>query len=103
MKLLVLLLLVYVTAADETPGFFIKLSKSVPRIGRRGDFENFFLKQSKSVPRIGRRGGFLVRLIILLHKSSNCNFDSTVDRTSESLRECQQLVRAVDASFETAG
>ncbi|XP_038119504.1 uncharacterized protein LOC6036413 [Culex quinquefasciatus] len=59
MKLLVLLLLVYVTAADETPGFFIKLSKSVPRIGRRGDFENFFLKQSKSVPRIGRRGGFL--------------------------------------------
>ena len=40
---------------DETSGFFIKIPKNVPRIGRRGDFENFFLKQSKSVPRIGRR------------------------------------------------
>ncbi|XP_055610298.1 uncharacterized protein LOC129757192 [Uranotaenia lowii] len=59
MRLLLLLgIIIYVTVADETPGFFIKLSKSVPRIGRRGDFENFFLKQSKSVPRIGRRGGY---------------------------------------------
>ncbi|KXJ82660.1 hypothetical protein RP20_CCG012465 [Aedes albopictus] len=57
MKLFLLLVALSVAAADETPGFFIKLSKSVPRIGRRGDFENFFLKQSKSVPRIGRRSG----------------------------------------------
>lgn len=58
--LLLLVALVTVAVADETPGFFIKLSKSVPRIGRRGDFENFFLKQSKSVPRIGRRSGLFV-------------------------------------------
>ncbi|XP_035792769.1 uncharacterized protein LOC118466965 [Anopheles albimanus] len=60
MKLLVLLLccvICYTATATESPGFFIKLSKSVPRIGRRGDLENFFLKQSKSVPRIGRRAG----------------------------------------------
>ncbi|XP_021698718.1 uncharacterized protein LOC5572299 [Aedes aegypti] len=55
--ILLLVALVTLAVADETPGFFIKLSKSVPRIGRRGDFENFFLKQSKSVPRIGRRSG----------------------------------------------
>ncbi|XP_053676019.1 uncharacterized protein LOC128726247 [Anopheles nili] len=57
MKLLVLLGLVCYAFGSESPGFFIKLSKSVPRIGRRGDLENFFLKQSKSVPRIGRRAG----------------------------------------------
>ncbi|XP_049542166.1 uncharacterized protein LOC125955214 isoform X2 [Anopheles darlingi] len=60
MKLPVLLLgwvICYTATATESPGFFIKLSKSVPRIGRRGDLENFFLKQSKSVPRIGRRAG----------------------------------------------
>uniref|UniRef100_A0A336MWE6 CSON005895 protein n=1 Tax=Culicoides sonorensis TaxID=179676 RepID=A0A336MWE6_CULSO len=47
--------------ADETPGFFLKVTRpSVPRIGRSGnDFENFFLKQSKSVPRIGRRNQFV--------------------------------------------
>uniref|UniRef100_A0A182NJQ1 Ecdysis-triggering hormone n=1 Tax=Anopheles dirus TaxID=7168 RepID=A0A182NJQ1_9DIPT len=57
MKLLVLLGLICCAFGNESPGFFIKLSKSVPRIGRRGDLENFFLKQSKSVPRIGRRAG----------------------------------------------
>ncbi|PSN34798.1 hypothetical protein C0J52_24369 [Blattella germanica] len=35
--------------------FFLKASKSVPRIGRRSEYDNFFLKASKSVPRIGRR------------------------------------------------
>uniref|UniRef100_A0A182Q574 Origin recognition complex subunit 4 n=1 Tax=Anopheles farauti TaxID=69004 RepID=A0A182Q574_9DIPT len=58
MKLLLLLIgLICCAFGNESPGFFIKLSKSVPRIGRRGDLENFFLKQSKSVPRIGRRAG----------------------------------------------
>ncbi|XP_053664347.1 uncharacterized protein LOC128713511 [Anopheles marshallii] len=57
MKLLILFALIYYAYGSESPGFFIKLSKSVPRIGRRGDLENFFLKQSKSVPRIGRRAG----------------------------------------------
>ncbi|XP_058124032.1 uncharacterized protein LOC131281680 [Anopheles ziemanni] len=57
MKLFVLFGLICYALGGESPGFFIKLSKSVPRIGRRGDLENFFLKQSKSVPRIGRRAG----------------------------------------------
>lgn len=48
-------------ANAETPGFFLKVSKNIPRLGRRSqsslsDFENFFLKTSKSVPRIGRSG-----------------------------------------------
>lgn len=46
-------------AADESPGFFLKVTKNVPRLGRRSqsvnEFENFFLKASKTVPRIGRR------------------------------------------------
>lgn len=44
--------------STETPGFFLKVTKNVPRLGRRSqslsDFDNFFLKTSKSVPRIGR-------------------------------------------------
>lgn len=35
--------------------FFLKASKSVPRIGKRND--EFFMKTAKSVPRIGRRSG----------------------------------------------
>ncbi|XP_067004286.1 uncharacterized protein ETH [Anabrus simplex] len=40
--------------ADDGTNFFLKASKSVPRIGRRSDF---YLKNSKpsEVPRIGRR------------------------------------------------
>lgn len=53
------------TISTETPGFFLKVTKNVPRLGRRSqpqpqplsDFDNFFLKTSKSVPRIGRSGG----------------------------------------------
>ncbi|XP_055643444.1 uncharacterized protein LOC129779775 [Toxorhynchites rutilus septentrionalis] len=59
MKFFLLLVIVCAVVAGESPGFFIKLSKSVPRIGRRGSLENFFLKQSKSVPRIGRRASFI--------------------------------------------
>lgn len=53
-----LAMIMYMVLADDSPGFFLKVSKNVPRIGRRSgsEFENFFLKQSKSVPRIGRRG-----------------------------------------------
>lgn len=47
------------SASEESPGFFLKVTKNVPRLGRRSqsinDFENFFLKASKTVPRIGRR------------------------------------------------
>lgn len=43
-------------SAEETgTNFFLKASKSIPRIGRRSEYDNFFLKASKSVPRIGRR------------------------------------------------
>ncbi len=50
------LLFVYFTYGQENPGFFLKVSKNVPRIGRRSEnYENNFLKQTKSVPRIGRR------------------------------------------------
>lgn len=49
-----------VSGNEDSPGFFLKVSKNVPRLGRRSntlsDFENFFLKASKSVPRIGRSG-----------------------------------------------
>ncbi|KAJ8976690.1 hypothetical protein NQ317_018203 [Molorchus minor] len=49
-----------VEAQGDEEAFFVKASKSVPRIGKRGsknsaEFEKFFLKASKSVPRIGRR------------------------------------------------
>ncbi|KAK6619836.1 hypothetical protein RUM44_006235 [Polyplax serrata] len=41
------------TPEDIGTNFFLKASKSVPRIGRRTvDYENYFLK---SIPRIGRR------------------------------------------------
>ncbi|XP_014240257.1 uncharacterized protein LOC106661408 isoform X1 [Cimex lectularius] len=39
--------------------FFLKASKSVPRIGRRNDF--FYAKTHKSVPRIGRRNDFFLK------------------------------------------
>ncbi|KAJ9580941.1 hypothetical protein L9F63_023888 [Diploptera punctata] len=44
-------------SGEESGGtnFFLKASKSVPRIGRRSEYDNFYLKASKSVPRIGRR------------------------------------------------
>lgn len=48
-------------ATEESPGFFLKVSKNIPRLGRRSaaplprnDYESFFLKSSKIVPRIGR-------------------------------------------------
>jgi hypothetical protein len=53
-----LMVLTYPSAisAEETgTNFFLKASKSVPRIGRRSEYDNFFLKASKNVPRIGRR------------------------------------------------
>jgi hypothetical protein len=43
------------TSADDTgTNFFLKASKSVPRIGRRSDYD-IYLKTPKNVPRIGRR------------------------------------------------
>lgn len=69
---------------DESGNFFLKVSKSVPRIGKRGkgspEFEKFFLKASKSVPRIGRRNEvnicqykyFLISSKVFLYR--NCLF-----------------------------
>jgi len=43
------------TLADDTgTNFFLKASKSVPRIGRRSEYD-IYLKTPKNVPRIGRR------------------------------------------------
>ncbi|XP_065369592.1 uncharacterized protein ETH [Calliphora vicina] len=41
---------------DDSPGFFLKITKNVPRLGRRSDkdFESSFLKNYKAIPRIGR-------------------------------------------------
>ncbi|KAH8299405.1 hypothetical protein KR044_001047 [Drosophila immigrans] len=38
--------------ADESPGFFLKITKNVPRLGKRT--ESFVLKNTKTIPRIGR-------------------------------------------------
>ncbi|KAJ6641335.1 hypothetical protein Bhyg_06271 [Pseudolycoriella hygida] len=59
-KVVLLLGLICTIACNDTPGFFLKVSKNIPRIGRRSsDFDSFFLKSSKSVPRIGRRDQFV--------------------------------------------
>lgn len=61
------------TVNTETPGFFLKVTKNVPRLGRRshdfGDMGNFFLKTSKSVPRIGRSEETVSIHIFLAHSS----------------------------------
>ncbi|XP_037044937.1 uncharacterized protein LOC119080633 [Bradysia coprophila] len=59
-KIILLLGLLCMVTCNDTPGFFLKVSKNIPRIGRRSsDFDNFFLKSSKNVPRIGRRDQFV--------------------------------------------
>uniref|UniRef100_A0A1I8NQJ7 Uncharacterized protein n=1 Tax=Stomoxys calcitrans TaxID=35570 RepID=A0A1I8NQJ7_STOCA len=42
--------------ADDSPGFFLKITKNVPRLGRRSDkeFVQGFWKNFKAIPRIGR-------------------------------------------------
>lgn len=67
--LLCLYFLLHCILCDDG-SFFLKVSKNVPRIGKRNkstnnddSFEKFFLKASKSVPRIGRRNKPEVSLI----------------------------------------
>ncbi|KAH8370826.1 hypothetical protein KR093_005119 [Drosophila rubida] len=38
--------------ADESPGFFLKITKNVPRLGKRT--ESFGMRNIKTIPRIGR-------------------------------------------------
>ncbi|XP_030387275.1 uncharacterized protein LOC115633906 [Scaptodrosophila lebanonensis] len=38
--------------ADESPGFFLKITKNVPRLGKRD--ESFVMKNMRTIPRIGR-------------------------------------------------
>ncbi|XP_073811686.1 uncharacterized protein [Musca autumnalis] len=42
--------------ADDSPGFFVKIAKNVPRLGRRSDriFSPGFWRTYKAIPRIGR-------------------------------------------------
>lgn len=66
-KIFLFLCLFCTIACNDTPGFFLKVSKNIPRIGRRSsDFDNFFLKSSKNVPRIGRRDQFVSCFIVNL-------------------------------------
>jgi len=44
--------LVAVSQGDDSPGFFLKITKNVPRLGKRG--ESFTMKNLKTIPRIGR-------------------------------------------------
>ncbi|XP_017070521.2 uncharacterized protein LOC108107486 [Drosophila eugracilis] len=48
----VLVALVAISQADDSPGFFLKITKNVPRLGKRG--ESFAMKNLKTIPRIGR-------------------------------------------------
>ncbi|XP_067633983.1 uncharacterized protein ETH [Eurosta solidaginis] len=50
--LLVLAISTNHSEANESPGFFLKITKNIPRLGRRSD--NYFLKNMKAVPRMGR-------------------------------------------------
>ncbi|KAH8346409.1 hypothetical protein KR084_011899 [Drosophila pseudotakahashii] len=47
-----LVALVAVSQGDDSPGFFLKITKNVPRLGKRG--ESFAMKNLKTIPRIGR-------------------------------------------------
>ncbi|XP_016974358.1 uncharacterized protein LOC108041084 [Drosophila rhopaloa] len=47
-----LVALVAISQADDSPGFFLKITKNVPRLGKRG--ESFAMKNLKTIPRIGR-------------------------------------------------
>uniref|UniRef100_A0A1B0CW38 Putative ecdysis triggering hormone n=1 Tax=Lutzomyia longipalpis TaxID=7200 RepID=A0A1B0CW38_LUTLO len=54
----------FVVQGDENPGFFLKITKNVPRIGRRSlpttsEVDNFFFKGLKNVPRMGRRNDLM--------------------------------------------
>lgn len=43
--------------ADDNPGFFLKVTKNVPRLGRRSDnnFDEYYRKVIKNIPRVGKR------------------------------------------------
>ncbi|XP_059612633.1 uncharacterized protein LOC132259105 [Phlebotomus argentipes] len=56
---------VFFASGDENPGFFLKITKNVPRIGRRSlpvtsEVDNFFFKGLKNVPRMGRRNDLIM-------------------------------------------
>ncbi|XP_073811685.1 uncharacterized protein [Musca autumnalis] len=51
-----LILCLVICLAEDSPGFFLKITKNVPRLGRRADktFEHGLWGNYKSVPRMGR-------------------------------------------------
>lgn len=63
MRLILLLvctvfILLKICKANDSPGFFLKITKNVPRLGRRSpekEYDNYFLKNMKTIPRIGKR------------------------------------------------
>ncbi|XP_037717357.1 uncharacterized protein LOC119551853 [Drosophila subpulchrella] len=52
MAVSLLVAFVAVSQGDDSPGFFLKITKNVPRLGKRG--ESFTMKNLKTIPRIGR-------------------------------------------------
>uniref|UniRef100_A0A0A1XQD1 ATP-dependent helicase/nuclease subunit A n=1 Tax=Zeugodacus cucurbitae TaxID=28588 RepID=A0A0A1XQD1_ZEUCU len=51
---------------NESPGFFLKITKNVPRLGRRSD--SYYLKNMKAIPRIGRRADGVLDVTFPLSK-----------------------------------
>ncbi|KAH8400916.1 hypothetical protein KR009_001793 [Drosophila setifemur] len=49
---LLIVAILAIIQADDSPGFFLKITKNVPRLGKRN--ENFAMKNLKTIPRIGR-------------------------------------------------
>ena len=64
--LLAIFNLINISTGNESHGFFVKVAKNVPRIGRRSG--DFFLKSSKNVPRIGRRSNDVSIFIVFSYK-----------------------------------
>ncbi|XP_043257419.1 uncharacterized protein LOC122400171 [Colletes gigas] len=41
--------------ADEAPAFFLKIAKSIPRVGRSGGYEDLVFKSRNNGPKVGGR------------------------------------------------
>jgi len=64
-----LVALVAVSQGDDSPGFFLKITKNVPRLGKRG--ESFTMKNLKTIPRIGRSDQVSLRKMLTLRTAVN--------------------------------
>ncbi|EDW01612.1 GH21534 [Drosophila grimshawi] len=67
--------------ADESPGFFLKITKNVPRLGKRS--EGFPMKNMKTIPRIGRSDPKQASVTSLLAWLWNMDMDLTQPQLSK--------------------